>query len=331
MEAPITLQDVAEKAGVSVATASRALTGIKVKSKNQEKVLKAAKELGYSPNEAARSLRSVSTKTIGVVFHKLSGGLGIELIASLSAGFDARGYSLFVSTAQGQDELYDKLVNRFLERRVDALCCVHGAGKGEALKRFLASGTPVTALISQSAGYCCLPLIEPSIEQATKDCLKHLKALGHKHLIVYFPDRQGPTFEEFAKIAGKSGFKVESRKIGSGFFNAEEELKTLCSEQNKATALIGPQSNIASLFVAADKISLEVPASISLIAIRDRELQTQNIRLPLSIIHLEPARLGTEAADLIANQLAGEPGIDKKLRVEIGKWIEGQTTAKAAN
>ncbi|GAB1263611.1 LacI family DNA-binding transcriptional regulator [Aurantivibrio infirmus] len=331
MDALITLQDVAERAGVSVATASRALTGIKVKNKNQEKVLKAAEELGYTPNEAARSLRSVRTMTIGVVFHKLSGGLGIELIASLAAGFEARGYSLFVSTAQGLDEQYDKLVNRFLERRVDALFCVHGAGKGEALKRFQASGTPVTALISQSAGYRHLPLIEPSISQASADCINRLKELGHKQIIVYRPLGQGPTYDEFANAASKSGLRVESRKIGSGFFDAEEELKTLCSEQNKATALIGPQSNIASLFVAADKISLEVPASISLVAIRDRELQTQNIRLPLSIIHLEPARLGTEAADLIANQLAGEPGIDKKLRVEIGKWIEGQTTAKAAN
>lgn len=331
MKAPITLQDVAERAGVSVATASRALTGIKVNKKNQGKVLDAAKELGYFPNQAARSLRNVRTKTIGVVFHKLSGGLGIELIASLSAGFDAHGYSVFISTAQGQDEQYDKLVDRFLERRVDALLCVHGSGKGVALERFHAGGTPVAALISKSAGYSGLPLIEPSITQATKDCLASLKDLGHKRILLFKPQRQGPAFPEFAKIAKESGFILECRDIGSGFFDAEQELKTLQQKPNKPTALVGPQTEISSLFVAADKLSLDVPKSLSLIAIRDRELQTQAIRLPLSIIHLEPAKLGQKASDLIVNQIAGEPGVDKKLRVEIGKWLEGATTALAVD
>lgn len=329
MKAPITLQDVAERAGVSVATASRALTGIKVNNKNKEKVLNAAKELGYFPNQAARSLRNAQTKTIGVVFHKLSGGLGIELIASLTAGFDAHGYSVFISTAQGQNELYDKLVDRFLERRVDALLCVHGAGKGEALKRFQASGIPVAALISQSAGYSELPLIEPSITQATKDCLARLKELGHKRILLFLPQRQGPAFPEFAKAATKSGFTIECRDIGNGFFNAEQELETLQQKPNKPTVLVGPQTEISNLFVAADNMSLDIPKSLSLIAIRDRELQTQAIRLPLSIIHLEPAKLGRKASELIVNQLAGGPRVDKKLGVEIGKWLEGSTTAPA--
>ncbi|HYM34797.1 MAG TPA: LacI family DNA-binding transcriptional regulator, partial [Steroidobacteraceae bacterium] len=136
----VTLEDVAKRARVSVSTASRALAGFKVNKKNAQKVQRAAADLGYVMNEAARSLRNVRTQTVGLVFHELTGAFGIELLSSISSRLDAHGYCVFVATAQGENERYDKLVHRFLERRVDALLCVHGAGTGAALNRFVSAG-----------------------------------------------------------------------------------------------------------------------------------------------------------------------------------------------
>src|SRR5262245_17261201 len=103
-DAHVTLRHVARRARVSVATASRALCGMKVRDGNAERILKAARELGYVHNEAARSLRNVRTMTIGMVFHALTSSVGIELLSSVSELFDARGYSVFVATAQGDAE-----------------------------------------------------------------------------------------------------------------------------------------------------------------------------------------------------------------------------------
>ncbi len=64
----VTLQHVADRAGVSIATASRALAGSVASAASAERVLAAATELGYIPNEAARSLRAARTMTIGVAF-----------------------------------------------------------------------------------------------------------------------------------------------------------------------------------------------------------------------------------------------------------------------
>src|SRR5262249_55438242 len=145
----------------SVSTASRALAGFKVHKNNLGKVQKAAKDLGYVMNEAARALRNVKTQTVGLVFHELTGAFGIELLSSISSRFDAQGYCVFVATAQGENDRYDRLVHRFLERRVDALLCVHGAGTGLALDRFLSAGIPVAALITKHDGYERLPLFAP--------------------------------------------------------------------------------------------------------------------------------------------------------------------------
>ena len=69
-----------------------------------------------------------------------------------AAGLDEIGYSLFVSTAQGKNGHFDQLVHRFLQRRVDALVCVHADGDGASLARYAAADVPVMALISKGGG-----------------------------------------------------------------------------------------------------------------------------------------------------------------------------------
>src|SRR5262245_7457390 len=121
---------------MSAATASRALRGLKVHRKYQGKAEAAAAELGYVLNESARSLRSVRTMTVGMVYHDLTSMLGMELLRAMAAGLDEIGYSLFVSTAQGKSDHFDQLVHRFLQRRVDALVCVHSDGTGAPLEGY---------------------------------------------------------------------------------------------------------------------------------------------------------------------------------------------------
>ena len=69
----VSLTKVAKAAGVSIATASRTLTGVDypVNYKTRQKVLKAAKELGYRPNLIARSLRLERTFTIGIIVENI--------------------------------------------------------------------------------------------------------------------------------------------------------------------------------------------------------------------------------------------------------------------
>ena len=325
----VTVYDVAKRAGVSAATVSRALTGTKVKTKNQAKIQQAARDLGYVPNSAARSLRNVSTMTVGAVFHTLSGALGMELMSALAWGLEKRGYSLFVSTARGDDEQYDKLVLRFLERRVDALLCIHGSGTGAALDRFIAANIPVASLISQSGGYKRLPLIRPSVQKAAQACVSRLKELGHRRMHVLLPDRPRPALDEFAAVAAQEKMVVTSEAIKSDSFNAEECLKRIVGGSRAPTIIASHQTEVAHLCAAADKLSIDVPKTLSMVALRDRALQVPPTRLPLAIINLDPSILGSIAADLIADQLAGKPKI-KKTDVEMGFWIERGTIGPAA-
>ena len=76
-------------------------------------------------------------------------------------------------------------------------------------------------------------------------------------------------------------------------------------------------------------MSLLVPRMLSIVAIRDRAQSMINTRLPLSMIHLNPARVGVVAADMVVAHLAAEAEISGDTLVQMGSWIERSTTGPA--
>jgi len=328
-EAHITLHDVAKRAGVSVATASRALTGTKVNKKNQAKVTKAAADLGYVPNEAARSLRNVKTNTVGVVFSQLNSPLSTEVLDALASGLDDKGYSLFVATAQGVEERFDTLVHRFLERRVDALLCINPSGEGGALARYFQAGIPVVALFSKSGGYTSLPLIASSVKDAANDCITRLQTLGHQVVGVLRPGRRSRPIEAFREYARKAGLTVRTYDITEGLLDAVSLLNSMVSEAQRPTAVIARQMDAVRLFEAADELGIIVPRMLSIIAIRDRTQQMPATRLPMSMIHLNPGKIGVEAAEIIARMLSRETKFKADISIETGSWVERATVGPA--
>jgi LacI family transcriptional regulator len=328
-DAHVTLHDVAARAGVSVATASRALTGTKVNKKNHAKVQKAAAELGYVPNEAARSLRNVRTMTVGVVFSQINSPLSTEVLDALASGLDEKGYSLFVATAQGLEERFDTLTHRFLERRVDALLCINPSGEGTAMARYFAARIPVVALFSKAGGYDKLPLIASSVKEASKDCIARLQALGHQTIGILRPNRRSRPIEAFREHARKAGLAVRTYDTTEGAVDAVGLLNSMTSEAQRPTAVVARQGDAVRLFEAADEMGVIVPRMLSIIAIRDRTQQMPVTRLPLSMIHLNPGKIGVEAAEILVGVLAGERSFAGDVSVETGAWIERATLGPA--
>ena len=320
----VTLHDVAARAGVSISTASRAL-GSKSNKKTHVKVRQAALEIGYVANESARSLRNVKTMTVGVVFNQLHDPLSTELLDSLASCLEEQGYSLFVATSQGVEERFDNLVRRFLERRVDALFCVNPSGEGEPLASYASANVPVICLFSKAGGYEKLPLVSSTISASASACIARLQSLGHQYVGVVCPDRRNRPVEGFRGFARKAGMTVRSYDTPEGSLDAVSLLNSMLNESQSPTVLVARQIDAVRLFEAADHMSILVPRALSIVAIRDRTQQIPNTRLPMSMIHLNPGRVGVEAAGVLVRQLRGEEGFKGNLAVEAGAWIEGGT------
>ncbi|MGD8193131.1 LacI family DNA-binding transcriptional regulator [Herbiconiux sp. P18] len=117
-----TLADVAARAGVSVATASRALTGARpVSDTLHRKVNDASRELGYRRNAVASALRLQRTETVGLVLPRYTTGFLSALIESVSEGLERNDLSLVLRYSE-PDAVHDLgNVESLMARRVDGI------------------------------------------------------------------------------------------------------------------------------------------------------------------------------------------------------------------
>src|SRR3954468_8106896 len=120
-----TLQQVAQRAGVSRSTASFVLAGrhldMRISEDARQRVLRAAQELDYRPNLMARSLRTKVTRTIALVSDTLASDpyAGRAIHGALAAAV-AHGHLLFIGETEGDPVVEEKLISDFLDRQVDA-------------------------------------------------------------------------------------------------------------------------------------------------------------------------------------------------------------------
>ena len=102
---PLTSHDVAREAGLSQSTVSRALRGdARVTAQTRERVLAAARRLGYTPNALGRNLSQRSTRTIGMVVTEIANPYYPNLIAPLHDELAELGYrmALFTERLEGE-------------------------------------------------------------------------------------------------------------------------------------------------------------------------------------------------------------------------------------
>jgi LacI family transcriptional regulator len=313
----VTLHEVAARADVSIATASRALNGLPVSADSLARVQSAAHALGYVANEAARALRAERTMTMGLIFSDLRNTLGIDLLDALSEAIEAAGYSLLISTARGDVARYDVLMRRFLERRVDALFCIRPAGASESLARYAAAEIPVMSLFSSAGAFAGLPLITPSLTEPSNAVGAHLRDLGHRRVAVV----RGPGFPQAPVEAGLKHAGLAVVEImpseADGMAAALAELMAL-PERPTAVVAADPQSR--GLLVACELAQVAVPGELSLVSVNETASDAHHRRHGLSAMTVDPARMGKAAAAAMVAWLAGAPPADR-IKVPAASFI----------
>lgn len=121
----LTIYDISEKAGVSIATVSRVLNGSsKVKESTRKKIMDIIDEYGYTPNSSARAMGLKSMKTIGILCADSSDIFLAKAVYYLEQNLQARGYeSLLCCTGYNQASKAN-YINLILSKKVDGLILV---------------------------------------------------------------------------------------------------------------------------------------------------------------------------------------------------------------
>jgi LacI family transcriptional regulator len=314
----VTLHHVAAKAGVSIATVSRALNGLPVAAENQQRVEKAAAELGYVPNEAARSLRSDRTLTLGLIFFQLGPNRGVDLLDALSATVEQGGYSLLISTARGDAGNYDTLMRRFLERRVDGLFCSMPQGDAHLVARYKAANVPVLALTAAGPGYQELPIVRPSFSLDTDPGIQDLLRLGHRKA-AWIDEAEPLSALAAMGLAMKTG-PLTTEMIPLPLTGGMDlVVRDLLSRPDRPTVVSGPEHH-ASAFLAACRIAgVKVPGDFSVTAITNAESERRAERQNMASTLIDSTIIGRKAGETMLAWLAGEPP-EGSIDINITRW-----------
>jgi LacI family transcriptional regulator len=177
-----TIRDVAARAGVSPATVSNTLSGLRgVTGDRRRAVLEAVAELGYKSNHMASSLRRGETRTVGIVVPNLGNELFASLVREWERLASNSGYEMLV-VASGEDSATEaRRIESLIARRIDGLLVVAAEDDFGARSDF-PKGLPPTVLVDRAFGHPEFDTVASGNFDAGYRGCQHLIQLGHRDI-----------------------------------------------------------------------------------------------------------------------------------------------------
>ena len=308
----VTLQQVAEAAGVHAATASRALnpaTRSKVNDQTAARILEISKKMGYRGNPMARGLRTSRSMTVGVLIPDLTNPFYPPLVRGIDDGLDTMGYVPLLANSDDSPIRELTLLQSLRDRHVDGFIIATARVNDPAIQSIVAEGLPVV-LVSRTVKGLKVPTVTLDDKLAIEMAVDHLVDLGHSS-IGHIAGPQDST----TGIMRKAGFLHACRTRGIKN-TAIVETKRFSEEQGRiASARLLDQYSVTAIVASNDLIALgclatfaerglNCPEDISLIGVNDMAY-LDRIAPPLTTIHAETYHMGLNAAQLLLSIIGG--------------------------
>jgi LacI family transcriptional regulator len=322
---PANLQQVAERAGVSMATVSRVARGVgQVSPATRRKVADAIAELGFRPNQRARALVSRRHAALGVVFPGRSGPYHAELIAGFEATAVAAELSVLILGTHLLREP-DELVLGMADR-VDGIAVVAGAVPDALVTRLRKAGCPVVSLASEPTPG--VPTVRAESVRSVRELTRHL-LVDHGYAPLTFvgtPAGSPDTAERwrgFRQAHADAGLPIPRLTLAvshdqAGGIIAAEQLFA-ARRQPRAVVCVNDEVALGLLLVALGR-GVRVPADLAVTGFDD--LPATALTSPSLTTIRQPIReLGGRAAATLRRAIEADPDIpaDQVLPTEVAR------------
>jgi LacI family transcriptional regulator len=314
MRKATTLREVAEEAGVSVSTVSRALNDQPfVRTEVRDRVLIASAALGYRPDVAARSMRTGTTGAVGLIVSDISNPLFAAVARAADSMLSPLGYALMIANSANDPAHEAELMRAFRQRRLDGLILAaadeSATGLSERMRDFNAS-----VLLDRDVPGTRSDAVLSDHEAGLADALRHLFSLGHRRVALI----AGTTAQRGSRVRIRR-YHEELEVMGLDFepdlcigeqMTIEDGYRSCCRVLDLAkppTAIIAANNQVfAGLFAAIRDRGIQVPRDLSIIACEETDLTALH-NPPLDVVERDMGALGRSAAELLISRI-GSPG-----------------------
>ncbi len=307
----MTLESVAERAGVSPSTVSRILNGTAVVSDDKrEAVDRAIADLGFVPNPVARGLAGGRTLSIGVLTQAIDSPFYGAELRGIEDECDKGGYNALYVSGHWNAAEEARCIDVLRSRRVDGIIVLTGRLSDQALRVYAkAQPVVVTGRMLKAAGLFSLNF--DSVAGA-RLAIEHLLALGHKRIACITGDQAHPDAVErllgYRQALERAGIAYDPGLVAPGQFNEESgrlAIEHLLDSRRRFTAVFACNDQMAfGAALALYRRGLRVPDDLSLVGFDD--LGSASFAIPpLTTVHQPGYELGRIAAQAMLQLLAG--------------------------
>lgn len=320
----ITLKMVAERAEVSVNTASRAINNKPdVNEETKKKVLKVAQELGYVRNATAVALRTRKTGTIGVVIADNRNPFYAEVLNGMEVAASGKNYHIILANTQRDYKKEEEAINLLLAKRVDGLLITPVQDRDDDIKNLIEANIPFVVVGRDFENIEVDAVYNDEIKGgflATENLIKK----GHKSIalingFLHKSPAKG-RLEGYKNALKKYGILFDDALVTVGDIDVKdgyERTKQLLEKGLNFTAIFAYNDMMAfGAMQAIREKGLRIPQDIGLVGYDD--IPFCSLMNPaLTTIRLKKQDLGTESVKLVLSRINGNRKKVKKIMLDV--------------
>jgi len=350
-----TIEDVAAAAGVSRATAARALGGYgRVSDETRSVVRKHAQALGYQANRLAQGMVTGRTQTLGFVSADMADAFFGQTMRGFTDIARAQGYDVIITNSEEDPKLERRAVETMLQRRVDGLLLAPTElDKARHLEAIQAAGLPIVQIDRSARGLAADAVLIDNVG-AARGAVNHLIERGHERIglltagladgdpvaqleaVAIDPvHAQTPLSRAVGYLSAmrSAGLPVEAGLIASASSaaiyadRAEAAVAGLLAQPNPPTAIVAVDGTLTlCAFEAVQDSGLRFPDECTVLGFDDLDW-TRIVRPRVTVVAQPAYDIGATAARRLLARLAGDTSPPQTLLLETSLVARESTTS----
>ncbi len=309
----VTLNDVAQKAGVSAMTASRALRGERrVAADLVLKVKQASEDLGYVPDPAARALASSRSRHVGILIPSLTNELFVDLLEQAHAVLRGAGYQVLFGISHYDAQEEEALLQEQLMQRPAGLLLT-GLSQTARAREMLKKAKIPCVYMMETASDANLYSVGFSQQEAAVALVTHLLQRGRMRIAFAAAQLDPRTIQRMAgwRMALEQAGLFDERLLytdptPSSIGQGAQMLRDIVRADPSVDAIFFCNDDLAQgALLSASGLGIDVPTRLSVVGFNDLSA-SQHMTPPLTTIRTPRAEIGQQAAQVLLQLLKGE-------------------------
>lgn len=307
MQRNATMADVAKLAGVGTMTVSRLLTGtVTVSRGTAERIYKAIEELNYQPNEVARALRGLKTKTIGVIVPYLLDPFFATCADAIAAVAKEHGYSVLLTTSTEDARIEDREVSQMLRRHVEGIVIIPVQQAETYLQRAEFRNARIVTL-DRPAPLARFDSVLVENQPGATLAVEHLIEHGHRRILCIGLSKRLYTmqmrYDGYRQALSKAKLKPEAYLDYSACDSIISALLKRLERPNPPTAIFCANNlTMRSTLLALNELGISIPAGVAIAGFDDFEL-AEILNPTLTVVRQPSYELGRMGANVLFERL----------------------------